>query len=168
MTCVGEVALTIRSKIVGLSQLKKKVAALKKAGRTIAFTNGCFDILHYGHVSYLEKAKKSGRVLIVGLNSDASVRRLKGPARPVNRQLARASVLAALESVDFVTVFKEDTPEDLIKALCPDVLIKGADWKGKPVVGADTVKAHGGKVEFIKFVDHFSTTGIIHAITNKS
>lgn len=159
--------MIIRSKIVSLSQLKSKVSALKRAGKTVAFTNGCFDILHYGHVSYLEKAKKRGRILIVGLNSDASVRRLKGPARPVNPQLARASVLAALESVDYVTVFNEDTPEDLIRAICPDVLIKGADWKGKPVAGADTVKAHGGKVEFIKFVDHFSTTGIIKAIKNK-
>ena len=156
--------MAIRSKIVGLSQLKKDLARLKKSGRTIAFTNGCFDILHYGHVSYLEKAKKAGRVLVIGLNSDASVRRLKGPERPVNPQLARASVLAALESVDYVTVFTQDTPEELIKAVSPDVLIKGADWKGKPVVGADYVKAKGGKVEFIKFVDHFSTTKIIEHV----
>lgn len=156
--------MSIRSKIVGLSQLKKDLARLKKAGRTIAFTNGCFDILHYGHVTYLEKAKKAGRVLVIGLNSDASVRRLKGPERPVNPQLARASVLAALESVDYVTVFTQDTPEELIKAVRPDVLIKGADWKGKSVVGADTVKANGGKVEFVTFVDHFSTTKIIEHV----
>lgn len=156
--------MSIKAKLIGLSQLKKKVAALKKAGRIVAFTNGCFDILHYGHVSYLEKAKKDDRVLIVGLNSDASVRRLKGPSRPVNPQLARASVVAALESVDYVTVFTDDTPYELIKAIVPDVLIKGADWKGKLVVGSDVVKAGGGKVEFIKFVDHFSTTKIIENV----
>ena len=154
----------IRSKIVSLAKLKKELARLRKARKTIAFTNGCFDILHYGHVSYLEKAKKNGRVLVVGLNSDASVRRLKGPTRPVNPQLARASVMAALESVDYITIFVEDTPEKLIKALLPDVLIKGADWKNKPVVGADVVKANAGKVEFIKFVDHFSTTKIIENV----
>lgn len=156
--------MTIRSKIVGLSQLRKEVARLRKAGKTIAFTNGCFDILHYGHVSYLEKAKKADRVLVLGLNSDASVKRLKGPSRPVNPEPARASVVAALESIDFVTIFTEDTPEKLIRAIVPDILIKGADWKGKEVIGADIVKASGGKVEFIKYVDHFSTTKIIENV----
>jgi len=158
--------VSIRSKIIGLSKLKSELARLRKAGKTIAFTNGCFDILHYGHVSYLEKAKKGNRVLVVGLNSDASVRRLKGPTRPVNPQKARAGVLAALSSVDFVTVFNEDTPIKLIRALSPDVLIKGADWKGKPVVGADVIKANGGKVEFITFVDNFSTTKIIEKMSD--
>jgi D-beta-D-heptose 7-phosphate kinase/D-beta-D-heptose 1-phosphate adenosyltransferase len=156
--------MSIRSKIVGLYKLKKELARLKKSGKKIAFTNGCFDILHLGHVSYLEKAKKDNRVLVLGLNSDASVRRLKGPSRPVNGQLARASVVAALESVDYVTIFTDDTPYKLIKAIVPDVLIKGADWKGKLVVGSDVVKAGGGKVEFIKFVDHFSTTKIIEDV----
>jgi D-beta-D-heptose 7-phosphate kinase/D-beta-D-heptose 1-phosphate adenosyltransferase len=137
---------------------------LRKSGKKIAFTNGCFDILHFGHVSYLEKAKKNNRVLVLGLNSDASVRRLKGPARPVNPELARASVVAALESVDYVTIFTDDTPYKLIKAIVPDVLIKGADWKGKLVVGSDVVKSRGGKVEFIKFVDNFSTTKIIEDV----
>ena len=156
--------MSIRTKITGLSKLKKELARLRKQGKTIAFTNGCFDILHYGHVSYLEKARKGNRVLVVGLNSDASVRRLKGPARPINGQKARAGVLAALASVDFVTVFNEDTPYKLIKAVAPDILIKGADWKGKPVVGADVVKLNGGKVEFITFVDNFSTTRIIETL----
>ena len=156
--------MSIRAKIVGLSKLKKEIARLRKSGKKIALTNGCFDILHFGHVSYLEKAKKDNRVLVLALNSDASVRRLKGPARPVNPQLARASVVAALESVDYVTIFTDDTPYKLIKAIAPDVLIKGADWKGKLVVGADVVKASGGKVEFIKFVDHFSTTKIIENV----
>jgi len=153
--------MSIRAKIVSLSKLKKEITRLRKAGRKVAFTNGCFDILHYGHASYLEKAKKSSRILVVGLNSDGSVRRLKGPTRPINPQKARAFVLAALESVDFVTVFNEDTPYKLIKSLLPDILIKGADWKGKPVVGADVVKCNGGKVEFVTFVDNFSTTKII-------
>jgi len=153
--------VSIRSKIVGLSKLKKEIARLRKAGKKVAFTNGCFDILHYGHVSYLEKAKKGNRILVVGLNSDASTRRLKGPTRPINPQKARAFVLAALESVDYVTVFNEDTPYKFIKAILPDILIKGADWKGKPVVGADVVKCNGGTVEFVTFVDNFSTTKII-------
>ena len=156
--------MSIRSKIVGLSKLKKEIARLRKSGKKIAFTNGCFDILHYGHVSYLEKAKKDNRVLVLGLNSDASVRRLKGPTRPINPELARASVVAALESVDYVTIFTDDTPYKLIKAIVPDVLIKGADWKEKLVVGSDVVKSRGGKVEFIKFVDHFSTTKIIENV----
>lgn len=154
----------IRSKIVGLTKLKSELARLKKSGKVIAFTNGCFDILHYGHVSYLEKAKRKDRVLILGLNSDDSVRRLKGPSRPVNPQKARAGVVAALESVDFVTIFAEDTPLKLIESIKPDVLIKGADWKGKPVIGSELVKANGGKVEFIKFIDNFSTTKIIESV----
>ncbi len=151
----------IKAKILALSKLKKELVRLRRAGKTIAFTNGCFDILHLGHVTYLEKSKKANRILVVGLNSDASVRRLKGPSRPVNPQQARAAVLAALESVDYVAVFNEDTPLKLIEALRPDILIKGADWKGKPVVGADVVRTYGGRVEFVKFVDNFSTTKII-------
>ena len=160
--------MSIKAKVIGLSKLKKELTRLRKAGRTIAFTNGCFDIVHYGHVTYLEKSKKKNRVLVVGLNSDDSVSRLKGPSRPVNSQQARAAVLAALESVDYVTVFTEDTPLKLIQALRPDVLIKGADWKGKPVVGADVLKTYGGKVEFITFVDNFSTTKIIERLGCKS
>lgn len=160
--------MSIRLKVVGLSQLKKELLRLRKAKKTIAFTNGCFDILHYGHVTYLEKAKKKDRVLILGLNSDDSIKRLKGPDRPINSQKARAAVVAALESVDYVVIFSEDTPLKLIKAIKPDVLIKGADWKGKGIVGADEVKAAGGKVEFIQFVDHFSTTGIIQSIKKNS
>ncbi|MCC6758730.1 MAG: D-glycero-beta-D-manno-heptose 1-phosphate adenylyltransferase [Candidatus Omnitrophica bacterium] len=140
----------ITKKIVSVSSLKKKLNALRRKGKKIAFTNGCFDILHFGHVSYLEAAKKKGRALVVGLNSDESVRRLKGADRPVNSELNRAGVLAGLEAVDFVVIFAEDTPYNLISQLKPDVLIKGADWKDKEIAGADVVKAHGGKVEFIK------------------
>ena len=147
-------------KIIGITALKKKLSALRKAGRTIAFTNGCFDLMHLGHVVYLQKAKKGDRVLVVGLNSDRSIRRIKGPSRPIINQRSRAAVLAALESVDFVVIFNEDTPEKIIKAVRPDVLVKGADWKGKKVVGADIVK----KVELIPYIKGFSTTQIIKKI----
>jgi rfaE bifunctional protein nucleotidyltransferase chain/domain len=157
--------MSIRTKILALSKLQKELTRLRKAGKTIAFTNGCFDILHLGHVTYLEQSKKDNRVLVVGLNSDASTRRLKGPSRPVNPQNARAAVLAALESVDFVVIFNEDTPLKLIEAVKPDILIKGADYKNQTVVGSNVVKARGGKVEFIKFVDNFSTTKIIEKMS---
>jgi D-beta-D-heptose 7-phosphate kinase/D-beta-D-heptose 1-phosphate adenosyltransferase len=131
----------------------------------IAFTNGCFDILHYGHVSYLEAAKKKDRVLIVGMNSDASVRSLnKAPDRPIVPQDQRAAVLAGLACVDFVILFDEPTPAKLIAALKPGILIKGADWKGKEVAGADVVKANGGRVEFITYIERLSTTNIIEKI----
>lgn len=154
-------------KIVTTGVLKNKIASFRRAGQTIAFTNGCFDILHFGHVSYLNAAKRNNRILVVGLNSDESVKRLKGPDRPVNREMNRAGVLAGLESVDFVVIFKEDTPEHLIAQLQPDVLIKGADWKGKTVAGADTVKARGGKVEFIKYLDGLSTSNILKSIKGR-
>ena len=137
-------------------------AIVKKAGdRTIGFTNGCFDILHLGHVTYLKKAKEACDLLIVGVNSDKSVRRLKGPNRPINNELVRVEVLSALEPVDFITLFKEDTPEKLIKTLTPDVLFKGGDWKAGQVVGGKHVTLHGGKVKIIKYVKGQSTTNII-------
>ena len=147
-------------KIVSLASLKRKLSALRKQKRTIAFTNGCFDILHYGHVSYLQKAKAKDRVLVVGLNSDSSVRKIKGPQRPVNSELNRAGVLAGLECVDFVTIFNEETPYELIRAVRPDILIKGADWKGKAVAGSDLVS----RVELIEYVPNLSTTNIIGKI----
>ncbi len=146
-----------------LPMLLKKLKSLRRR-RKIAFTNGCFDILHYGHVNYLQTAKGQNRILIVGLNSDASVSRIKGPSRPIVPEEGRAAVVAALQSVDFVVLFDEDTPQNLIEAVQPDVLIKGADWKGKEIAGAEVVKANGGKVEFIKFEDGFSTTGILEKI----
>lgn len=153
--------MNTRSKIVSLEILKRKIARHRKAGQTISFTNGCFDILHFGHVSYLEAAKKPNRILIVGLNSDVSVKRLKGPKRPINSQRERAAVLAALASVDYVTIFHEDTPYQLIKKIRPDVLIKGADWKGKEVVGRDLV----GKVEFAKYLSSYSTSKTIDQLS---
>ena len=156
--------MTTFHKVVKLPALKKKLALLHRQGRTIAFTNGCFDILHYGHVSYLEAAKKKDRVLIVGMNSDVSVQGLKGPSRPIVPQDQRAAVLAGLMCVDFVVLFNEPTPYELIKALKPDILIKGADWKGKEVAGSDVVKASGGRVEFITYIERLSTTNIVDKI----
>src|SRR5208283_379843 len=127
------------NKHLTLPRLLKKLPALRRQGKTIAFTNGCFDLMHIGHVKYLEDASKGSRILIVGLNSDTSTRLIKGPHRPIITQNSRAAVLAALESVDFVVIFNEDTPYKTIAAIKPDILIKGADWKGKSVIGEDLV-----------------------------
>lgn len=132
--------------------------------KKVVFTNGCFDILHKGHVAYLQKAKKLGDVLVVGMNSNASVRRLKGSDRPVNSEKDRAFVLSALGCVDKVVIFSEDTPERLIRALRPDVLVKGGDWKKEDVIGAPFVESYGGKVRILPFVKGFSTTGLLEKI----
>ncbi len=144
----------------------KQVEKWKKEGKKIVFTNGCFDILHAGHVDYLEKAKALGDILIVGLNSDESVRRLKGKDRPVNLQEHRKRVLEALKPVDMVIIFEEDTPERLIKEIKPDVLVKGGDWKIENIVGADFVQSYGGEVKTIDFVYDISTTKIIQKARN--
>lgn len=141
--------------------LQKRLKAFRQKRLKIAFTNGCFDFLHLGHIRYLEAAKKNADILVVGLNSDASVRAIKGAHRPVNSQKARASVLAALSCIDFITIFNEATPLKLIQMVKPDILIKGADWKDKGVVGAEFVRSYGGKVKFIKYVEGFSTTVFI-------
>lgn len=151
-------------KVTTIVSLKRKLSALRKSGQKIALTNGCFDILHYGHASYLQKAKKSDRILIVGVNSDASVKRIKGPQRPINPQDLRAGLLAALECVDYVVIFEEDTPIRLIEALHPDVYIKGADWKQKGVVGSDYIKAYGGTIEFVDFIPGLSSTKMVRAL----
>lgn len=134
---------------------------LRAEHRKIVFTNGCFDIIHTGHVTYLEKARALGDLLIIGLNTDASVKRLKGPNRPINSQEDRAIVLNALKSVDYVTFFDEDTPLELIGELMPDVLVKGGDYKIEDIVGADLVMNNGGRVQTIPFVEGKSTTSII-------
>jgi rfaE bifunctional protein nucleotidyltransferase chain/domain len=141
-----------------LVQIREK---LKREGRKVVFTNGCFDIVHRGHVEYLTKAKALGDVLLVGMNSDASVRRLKGTMRPIVCQDDRALVLAAFRVVDYVCLFDEDTPYELIKAIVPDVLVKGSDWKIDAIVGKDIVEAAGGTVQTIDFVPNRSTTDII-------
>ncbi|PID28382.1 MAG: D-glycero-beta-D-manno-heptose 1-phosphate adenylyltransferase [Candidatus Cloacimonadota bacterium] len=145
-------------------KLREKIEECVEKGQRIVFTNGCFDILHFGHVSYLEKAKSEGDCLVVGVNSDSSVKRLKGENRPVNHEDDRTAVLAALESVSYVIIFKEDTPIDLIKLIKPDVLVKGGDWKPEEIVGSDFVSACGGKVKTIKFEDGRSTTNVIERI----
>ena len=137
---------------------------LKQHGKKIVFTNGCFDVLHFGHVYYLMEAKKLGDLLVIGLNSDSSVRRLKGNSRPINGEKERAFVLAALSCVDYVVVFEEDTPKELIEIVNPDVLVKGGDYKLEDIVGADFVTRNGGIVTTIPFVDGFSSTRIIEQL----
>jgi rfaE bifunctional protein nucleotidyltransferase chain/domain len=147
------------NEIRSLNELKEIVAKLKSEGKKIVFTNGCFDLLHIGHIRYLKEAKKLGDILIVGLNSDASVRRLK-PQRPLNEESQRAEVLASLEMVDFVTLFSEDTPYELIKSIRPDVLVKGGDWKKEDIVGSDIV----AEVHSLPYVPGVSTSAIINKI----
>ncbi len=153
-----------RTKIILLSGLKREVKALKQKGRRIVFTNGCFDLLHFGHVKYLQDAKSKGDYLIVAVNSDASIKKIKAKNRPVIGQSDRLKTIAALSSVDFVIIFNEDTPLKLIKALKPDVLIKGADWSKEKIVGADLVQSYGGKVETVKLVKNRSTSALIEKI----
>jgi D-beta-D-heptose 7-phosphate kinase/D-beta-D-heptose 1-phosphate adenosyltransferase len=136
-------------------------AGLRRQGKRIVFTNGCFDILHAGHARYLRHAAALGDVLFVGLNGDVSVRRLKGPGRPVQKASDRAYLLASLSCVTYVAVFPEDTPARLIREVVPHVLVKGGDWKGKEIVGSDVVRAHGGTVRTIRFVPGRSTTSIL-------
>ncbi len=151
-------------KIVDCAALAERIADLKKAGRRIVFTNGCFDLLHVGHITYLNDARALGDILVVGLNTDDSVRRLKGPARPIIPETERCHVLAALESVDFVVMFDEDTPLDLIAAVRPDILVKGADYTEETVVGHDLVRSWGGEVRLIPVVNGVSTSTIIDRI----
>ena len=153
-----------RQKIRSLDELRVELALIKRQGSRIAFTNGCFDILHAGHVSYLEEARRTADCLVVGLNADCSVRGLKGPGRPVNGEVDRARVLAALGCVDYVVLFAEETPLRLITALLPDVLVKGADWAEDQIVGAAEVKVAGGRVARIPFEHDRSTTGLIDRI----
>lgn len=157
----------MRKKIVTLPALKKAIASWRRKGKRIAFTNGCFDIVHYGHVQYLQKAKRPDRILVVGLNSDSSTRKIKGPQRPIIGEKGRAALLAALECVDYVVLFNEETPIRLIRAVQPDILIKGADWKGKEVAGSDVVRSRGGKVEYVRYAPGFSSTNIIKAVLSK-
>lgn len=153
-----------QNKIMELDELRTTVAQYKAAGRKVVFTNGCFDILHVGHATYLEAARKEGDCLLVGLNSDASIRSIKGPDRPVNNEQSRARVLAALGCVDHVVLFEEDTPQNLIETLMPDVLVKGGDWPVDKIVGAPEVMAAGGKVMSIPLVESFSTTSLLEKI----
>jgi rfaE bifunctional protein nucleotidyltransferase chain/domain len=142
-------------------ELNSIINSLKSQGKKIVFTNGVFDIVHRGHVEYLNEAKSLGDVLIVGLNSDSSVKRIKGEDRPVNSENDRAFVLVNLKAVDYIIIFEEDTPQNLIKAVIPDVLVKGGDWEPADIVGSDIVLDSGGEVLSLKYVNGYSTTEII-------
>ncbi len=151
----------LKAKIVSLEALQHKAAIWRFKGKRIVFTNGCFDLLHRGHLHTLSAARELGDVLVIGLNNDASVQRLKGPTRPIQDETTRAEVLAALLLVDAVVLFDEDTPLELIKTLTPDVLVKGGDYVPETIVGYDWVTQHGGKVEIVPLLDGHSTTGTV-------
>ncbi len=154
----------VKHKIKSRELAEKAVKEWKSKGEKVVFTNGCFDLLHLGHVDYLEKARFLGNKLVVGLNTDNSVSRFKGPDRPVQDQQSRARVLASLQFVDLVVFFDEDTPASLIAALIPDVLVKGSDYLAENIVGAEVVKKNGGEVITIDFVSGYSTSRIIEKI----
>lgn len=154
-------------KILTLEDLVTRLGKVRKSGQKIVFTNGCFDIMHVGHVRYLADARSEGDLLVVGLNSDASVRIIKGDKRPIVRQNHRAEVLASLGCVDFIVIFDEPDPLKLIQTLKPDVLVKGEDWTEDAIVGAESVKSQGGKIVRISFVEESSTTAIIEKILQR-
>jgi rfaE bifunctional protein nucleotidyltransferase chain/domain len=156
-----------RDKILDRAALGVRIATERAAGKRIVFTNGCFDLMHVGHVRYLAAAREAGDLLVVAINDDASVQRLKGPERPLVPEAARAEVLAALAAVDYVTIFGEDTPAEVIAALLPDVLVKGADWAPDQVVGREVVEAHGGRVLLIPVVEGFSSTALVERLRRK-
>lgn len=141
--------------------LAEAIAQYRKQNKKIVFTNGCFDLLHVGHVRYLKQAKSLGDILVVGINTDASVQKLKGPTRPIQNENDRAEILASLNDVDHTILFAEETPLQLIEAIKPDYLVKGGDWKIDQIVGSDFVLSYGGKVQSLQFIDGRSTTAII-------
>jgi D-beta-D-heptose 7-phosphate kinase/D-beta-D-heptose 1-phosphate adenosyltransferase len=152
-------------KIVNIKQLKRILK--KRKNKIVAFTNGCFDILHYGHIKYLSSAKKLADILIVGINTDASIKRIKGKNRPITPLRQRMETIAGVESVDYVISFSEDTPYNLIKEIKPDILIKGGDWDTKDIVGKDIVESYDGKVITVPYIKGISTTGIIKKIVRR-
>lgn len=154
------------NKIVDLEPLKEILNSEKDRGKRIVFTNGCFDLIHIGHIRYLKKASKLGDILVLGLNTDSSVRKLKGENRPITPENDRAEILAALEMIDYVILFNEETPLKLISELKPDILVKGADYQGKKVVGKEIVEENGGRIELIQFEEGKSTSNLIDKIRN--
>ncbi len=156
--------MSLKQKILSSKNLKSQLALWQFQDKIIVFTNGCFDIIHAGHIDYLSKAKDLGDILLIGLNTDDSVRRLKGENRPVNDENARAIILAAMQFVDAVVLFDEGTPYDLIKQVQPDILVKGSDYMPEDIVGADIVLAKGGEIKTIDFLEGYSTSRIIERI----
>ena len=157
----------IAKKIQSWDEVRQTVERWRTEGLRVVFTNGCFDILHYGHIHYLAQARDLGDRLVIGVNSGDSVRRLKGPGRPINDEPTRLHLLAALSMVDAVTVFDQDTPHDLIRLIVPDVLVKGGDWQPEAIVGSDIVLRHGGTVKSLPFVEGYSTTRIEQKIKGR-
>jgi D-beta-D-heptose 7-phosphate kinase/D-beta-D-heptose 1-phosphate adenosyltransferase len=151
-------------KITSLEELSEQLAWDREKGKKVVFTNGCFDLLHVGHIRYLQQARRMGDLLVVAINTDDSVRRLKGPSRPVQPEMDRAEILAGLECVDYVVSFDEDTPFALIEHLTPDVLVKGADWVVEQIVGREVVEESGGRVATISYVEGVSTSALIERI----
>jgi rfaE bifunctional protein nucleotidyltransferase chain/domain len=154
-------------KILCREELIRERERMRREGKQLVFTNGCFDLLHPGHVRYLNQARSLGDALVVALNSDQSVRALKGEGRPILTQQERAEVMAALEAVDYVTIFDEETPRELIAALLPDVLVKGGDWSVEKIVGREEVEADGGKVLSLPYVEGSSTSDILERILKR-
>ena len=159
--------MIVPGSVIEATQLASELGQMQKDGKKVVFTNGCFDLLHPGHVSYLAAARALGDLLVVGVNSDDSVRRLKGEKRPIMPEFARSQLLAALSSVDYVTLFAEDDPYRLISLLQPDILVKGGDWDTSSIVGRDIVEARGGKVYSLPFIDEYSTTSIVEEIIRR-
>lgn len=157
----------IKSKIQTKDEINPLLSYWQFKDKKVVFTNGCFDILHRGHVEYLAKAASLGDIMILGLNTDASIRRLKGEGRPIQDESSRALIIAALQFIDHVIMFDEDTPYELIKFIRPDILVKGSDYKVEDIVGYDIVKAKGGKIHTIDFVEGHSTTNIINTLNGK-
>jgi D-beta-D-heptose 7-phosphate kinase/D-beta-D-heptose 1-phosphate adenosyltransferase len=157
----------MRNKIKNIATLKTIIGSLKKQGKRIVFTNGCFDILHKGHIRLLEKAKSLGDILVVAINSDSSVKKIKGPNRPINSAKDRAIVLSAISVIDFITTFNESTPARIIKQLNPDILVKGGDWKKGEIVGENFIESKGGKVCSIPFIKGYSTSRFITEIVRR-
>ena len=156
-----------KDKILTREQLRQQIALWQEENLKVVFSNGCFDLIHLGHIDYLEKSRAQGDRLVIGLNADVSVKTLKGPERPINDEYARARMLASLSFVDGVTIFKEETPERLIHFLQPDVLVKGSDYEIQNIVGADAVLANGGEVKTVALVEGYSTSALIEKILKK-
>ncbi len=164
---MAEMIDLVQQKILDKEGIRNLAATWIAAGKQIVFTNGCFDLLHYGHLHYLAEARDLGHKLIIGINSESSVKRLKGPTRPINDEATRFHLLASLFFVDAVVPFEEDTPYELIAAIKPQILVKGGDWKPEQIVGSDIVLAAGGKVLSLPFIDGYSTTHIEQTILDR-